>query len=319
MDRFHIVVSNYNRIESFVRNFEKISNFDLENDKVYVMDCSPEGNWAVQLEQTKSLASHGLEYDRNLFFIRRRNWNMNHGAQLDYIKAILDDKIEEPRYTAFVQEHYFDLDECVKDDTIPESADYDLNTIEAKFCEDEKIGCVFFSRNGIRISLNNPLKSTENYFWGDEETIVNEGHDPALINTIVGGRRLKGSKPRCFFVDGGNFIVRPMPYTNWFKVRRSHLVEGDGSYGFCHVWEIRLGYILYKQNIVWVDMLNDLSYGSVGELAAMERSTGRKYSKPWYENRVWFYFYGRDMSRYLPFPWRNIREFRLEYRQKNQL
>jgi len=319
MDRFHIVISNFNRIESFIRNFNRIINFDLEIDRIYVMDCSPEENWASQLEQCRELSQHGLKFEENLFFIRRRNWNMNHGAQLDYIKAVLEGEIEEPSYIAFVQEHYFDLDNFIKDDTLPENAEYDLNAIEAKFHENRKVGCAFFSRNGVRISMTNPLKSVENYFWGDEETIHDEGRNPEIQKPIAEGRYVKGSKPRCFFVDGGNFIIKPSYYTEWFKTRKDILVVGDGSYGFCHVWEIRLGYILYEQNIEWADMLNNLSFRTIGELAELEGKTYRKYSKPWYENRVWFYFYGRDMVRYLPFPWPLIQEYRLEYFQNKSL
>jgi hypothetical protein len=37
-----------------------------------------------------------------------------------------------PEYSAFVQEHYFDNKRYVKEDSIPQDADYDLNRVEGQ-------------------------------------------------------------------------------------------------------------------------------------------------------------------------------------------
>jgi len=313
MDRYHIVVSNYNRIESFVDNFHRINNFNKNSDKVYVMDCSPEETWEKQLEQTKMLSKYGLMFNSNLFFIRRRNWNLNHGAQLDYIKAIIDGHIAKPTYTAFVQEHYFDLNNYVKEDTIPENSSYDLDLIEAKFSEDREVGCVFLARNGIRVSLTNPVISKKHFLWGDENTVANFYKNSVYKDMVTQGLTLKGANKRCFFIDGGNFIIKTDLYVNWFNSRKHLLVKGDGSYAFCHVWEIRLGCILYKQNIKWLDIKNNISYKNVEELYEIQNSSCLSLSKQWYDNRVWFFFYGRDMINYLPFPLKYIRKYLREY------
>ena len=313
MDRFHLVVSNYSRITSFVDNFDKIKSFDPSCDKIYIMDCSPEETWQNELEYAKKLERFGLKYNHNLFFIRRRNWNLNHGAQLDYIKSVIDANIPEPKYIAFVQEHYFDLKNSVKDDTIPENSDYDMDRIEDAFTKDRDVGCVFFARNGIRVGQTNPAKSHDDFFWGDSDTVLQSYSRSKYRYLIDNHKAIKGSRARCFLVDGGNFIVKTKLYTDWFKSRPHLLMNGDGSYGFCHVWEIRLGYILYTQNIKWVDMANNLSYTKAEELFELQKQSEKSLYKLWYENRIWFFYYGRDMSKYMPLPFMDVRKYLREY------
>jgi hypothetical protein len=73
MDRFHIVVSNYTHLESFIENFKKIHSFSHDKDKIYIFDCSPKHQWISQLKIADNLIDHGLSWEKNLFFIRRRN------------------------------------------------------------------------------------------------------------------------------------------------------------------------------------------------------------------------------------------------------
>ncbi len=287
MDRFHLVVSNYKRIISFVGNFHMVRGFDIKRDKVYIFDCSPLSTVQGQLEIADRLVSFGLRWGDNLFFIRRRNWCVNHGAQLDYIRCIQEKTVMMPKYTAFVQEHYFDLQHLVQEDTIPEEAVYDLDRIDTKFRSNDKIGCVFHARNGVRVSVSNPVTNR----------MFNGGHGTALIPKAI---------RRCFFIDGGNFIVRPQLYLNWFEKHPYYLTKGDGSYGFAHVWEIRLGKIIYDQKAKWVDMHRNIEYNSIDELDDLEEMNKDKYSALWYDFREYFFLYGRDMIYYKPLPFVSV-------------
>lgn len=40
MSRFHVVVFNCERISLFLDNFDTIKNFDPEQNKLYIFDCS---------------------------------------------------------------------------------------------------------------------------------------------------------------------------------------------------------------------------------------------------------------------------------------
>ena len=288
MNRFHIVVPNYQRLHSFVENFQKIIGVDPRMDAIFIFDCSPENVWVEQLAIANRLCAYDLEWNKNLFFIRRRNWGVNHGAQLDYFRAILDGLIQTPRLVAFMQEHFLDLKNYVKEDTIPENSMYDLSAIAKKFESDPRIGCAFHARYGVRVSTSNPVTDRAKEFFGDSEII------------------LQRATRRGFLIDGGNFIVRPELYLKWFSAHPHYLTAGDGSYGFSHVWEARLGQILYDQKIKWCDLVRNLEYTTIAELDGLEKILSEKVSKLWYDNRVWYFYYGRDQWKYLPLPLKSV-------------
>lgn len=298
MSRFHIVVSNYKRISSFVENFSAIHGFNYDQDSVYIFDCSPESDYRSELRVVNRLCCVGLEWNKNLFFIRRRNWGVNHGAQLDYFRAILNGLIRPGTLVAFMQEHFLDLKNFVKEDTLPENAIYDLDEIANKFDSDPQIGCVFHSRYGVRVSASNPVRETAREFYGDGEFLL----DKAVR--------------RGFLIDGGNFIARPQYYINWFKNNQDFLTQGDGSYGFSHVWETRLGQILYDQEIKWCDIYRNLEYSTVSDLDDIEKKSSQKVSKLWYDNRIWYFFYGRDQQVYLPIPFKSFLKYLIIFIQK---
>lgn len=290
MDRFHIVVQNYTKLKSLIDNFFRVESFDPLRDKVYIFDCSPAEHWQTELSNANRLTEHGLKWNENLFFVRRRNWGVNHGAQLDYFRCLLDGRIPIPEYSAFVQEHYFDLQNYVKEDTIPEGVHYDLNEIQRRFESDPEIGCVFYARKGIRICLSNPDPKV-NDFFGDASEL------------------LENAAKRCFCTDGGNLIVRPELYLNWFRKNPQFLTKGNGSYGFSHVWETRLGKILYDQKIKWTDMYRNVTYRTIEEVLSLEQSRNEKLSAFWYDNWLWYYFHGRDQQHYAVMDFRSIVRF----------
>jgi len=287
-DRFHIIVQNYKRLSSFINNFFRIHSLDLKRDRIYIFDCSPESIWKSELETANTLCSYGLEWENNLFFVRRRNWGMNLGGHLDYFRSLWSGKIPKPQYVAFMQEHFLDQDNYVKEDTLPANSRYDLDQIEEKFLSDIKIGCVFHARYGVRVATSNPIIEGSREFFGDGEILI----DRAVR--------------RGFLVDGGNFIVRPELYLKWFAANPKYLTTGDGSYGFTIVWEARLGKILYDLNIKWCDLSRNLEYTTITELDLLEKNLSNKVSKLWYDHRIWYFFYGRDQQFYWPLPKRSF-------------
>lgn len=296
MKRFHLVVSNYRRLKSFTSNFHRVQNFDSSRDAIYILDCSPEPDWREELEEADRLAEFGLSWGENLFFLYRRNWGVNHGAQLDYFRCIRDDLVKAPTFVAFLQMHYFDLENHVKEDTFPEGSVYDLNEIETKF-EDPDVGCVFFARYGVRIATSNPIRDAENEFAGDGETLV------------------EGAVRRSFIIDGGNFIARPEHFLKWFDENPGALTHGDGSYGFSIAWEDRLHRILYDQGVTWIDLSRKVRYRAIADVDRIENELGYKISKLWYDHRIWYFFYGRDLWRYWPLPFGSFVRYLWKYFQ----
>lgn len=297
MNRFHLVVSNYRRLESFTANFHRIQKFDPSQDAIYIFDCSPEPEWKAELGQASKLTDFGLRWGENLFFIYRRNWGVNHGAQLDYFRCLLDGVIAAPTYMAFVQMHYFDLVNHVKEDTFPEGAAYDLSEIEREFENDRDIGCVFFARYGIRIAASNPLYDAKKEFYGDGETLI------------------PGAVRRSFLIDGGNFISRPELFLSWFAKHPGFLTHGDGTYAFSIAWEDRLHRILYDQGIVWSDLSRHLHYKTIEDVDQIENQLGCKISKLWYDHRIWYFFYGQDLWKYWPLPFGSFLRYLRTYFQ----
>lgn len=291
MDRFHIVVSNYKRLFSFVENFHKIKNFQADRDRLYILDCSPEEDWAAELEAARQLSAYALEWGKSVFFIRRRNWAQNFGALLDYYRWSLAGNIPAAAYHFFMQEHYLDTERFLNADSIPDGFDLDLNAIEQVFVADREVGCAFATRQGIRVSVSQPylIQDPPLGLEGREHAPFKD-HDGYYLHHLV-----EGGVRRYFFTDGGNGVVRAEPYVDYFRAHPDLLVEGDGSFGFCVVWEERLGKILGDLGMKWVDLYNRAIFRNLDELDAVEARLGRRISGLWYENMNWIYYYGYDL------------------------
>ncbi len=291
MDRFHVVVSNYKRLFSFVENFHKIRNFNPRRDRVYILDCSPEEDWRNELEMARLLTEYGLEWGRNVIFVRRRNWAQNFGAILDYYRWMLAGEIQPVNFNFFLQEHYLDSERFLNADSIPEGRNVDLNVVEELFLSDPAIGCGFLSRYGVRISVSLPnlIPPPAAGLEGREQAPFKD-HDGYYLHHLA-----EGGVRRFFFTDGGNFICRPEAYIHYFRSHRDELVQGNGSFGFCVAWEERLGKILCEQNVKWVDLHFGAVFRNLDELDAIEAQRGGKISSFWYQNMNWIYYYGYDL------------------------
>lgn len=291
MDRFHIVVSNYRRLFSFIENFHKIRNFDPLHDKVYITDCSPEEEWGRELESAKRLESCGLTWGENLFFIRRRNWAGNIGSILDYYRWALGGQIPATKYGFFMQEHYLDTERFVNCDCVPDDYHPDLDKIDEGFASDPQIGIAFASRLGIRISVLLPFLIPEPPagLEGREYAPFSDSNGRYLHQTPEGGVR------QCFFPDGATFIVRTETLLDYFRSHEHQLIEGNGSFGFAVAWELRLGKILMDSGSKWMDLYNKVAFRTLEDVDAIEATLQRKISALWIANMNWIFYYGYDL------------------------
>jgi hypothetical protein len=271
--RIDIVVANKDRINLFWNSLDTIKNFDPEVDRIIVMDCSD--NSLEELSKSeKYLDFFQLKMNYNFLFFKRRNWNMNPGAQLDYLRLILDEKIAKPKYTFFLQDHYLDKYTAVHGDTIPTNFVYDLNLVEKELLNDKE-QVLFSARNGFRVSSSNPTLRTG---------ISNQIHRA-------------GSVPSTFCVDGCNYIVAPDYYLKYFANNPELLIKGDGSYQFAHVWESRICKILYDQNFTFYELSRNIKYKKISDLIF-------DYPDPcsvwmyFYDFPAAYVFYGRDIYNY---------------------
>jgi len=280
--RFQIVIANRGRASLFVDNFSSLRGFNPKRDALVVFDCTPDEDWKNELATIRSLAQCGLTEGENLLIFRRKSWNLSHGAQLDYLGLLADKDISQPQLTLFMQDHYLDLERFVKEDTVPAAPPLDLDHVESVFHADKQLGCCYLTRNGIRISVSTPITSP--HLYGEHDQLV------------------PGATERGLFVDGANFFVRPELYLPWLTKNRSLAFSGHGDYGSAFVWEIRLGQILYDQRIRWHDLSRGISFQTIDQLHEIERARSERLSHYWYDSRVWFFFHGRDLERYLPVP-----------------
>ena len=140
--RFHVVVFNFERIGSFLDNFDKIRNFRPDRDRLIVLDCSL--NHASQKQLVAEFAQkRNWTLGKELKVIQRKNWGIDQGARIDYFAALQKTK-NAPKFIWQFQEHYLDLESPwsiwpadtpkiggrLKEDTIPDGVELDLDLCE---------------------------------------------------------------------------------------------------------------------------------------------------------------------------------------------
>jgi hypothetical protein len=260
--RFDVVVSNFEKIELFLENISKIKNLDRKLDRIVIMDCSNDPQ--RELEKLTSFKSFS---EFNFLFFSRRNWNLNHGAQLDYVWLINHNIITQPKYISFMQEHYLNTEILVKSDTIPAGQTLDLDLVEDRFCQDPR-QIIFNSRFGFRVSAMPKQTPFDDY-------------------------KNMESFPISFVVDGGNFFVVSDYLQTYFKNREYLIKHGNGRYSFCHVWETRLTKIFYDDGFTFFELSRGLSFATIVELLNVypEPCDVWRYA---YQSREAWLLYGRD-------------------------
>ena len=175
MDRFHIVVFNYEHIDLFLDNFHKVLHFNKKKDKIYIFDCSQ--NFENQHKKIIEFCKlHRFALGIDLVHMRRKNWGIDQGARIDYLFRLKKSTCE---YIWQFQEHYLDntsaysrwrvgkrnlsgndIGELLKDDVLPLNSTIDLDTCERAFQNDSRIGCIYANIGGIGIFHN-----SKNSYW----------------------------------------------------------------------------------------------------------------------------------------------------------
>lgn len=278
MIRFDLVIATMGRSELFWDAWENLKNFDQDQDRIIFFDCSPDPQ--QELEKCRRyLKKLGLNRTKFCLY-HRRNWTFNQGCQLDYIRLIGDNRLEQPKLTFFLQDHYLNKLMTVRGDTIPDDEVIDLKQVISYF-EKHPDTVYFSSRVGFRLATSVP----------DVEEFLEQ--DYAEYNRTTH----RGSVDISFVVDGSNYIVDPGYYLRDYRQHPSLYWRGNGSYNFAHVWETRICQILYEQNLSFYDDHRKLAFRNAQELK-------RKFPA---QGDVWHYFhhmpqayifYGRDLWRY---------------------
>ena len=187
MDRFHIIVFNYERICSFLDNFHKIENFNPMIDKIFILDCSI--NYESQKKEVIEFTQrNNWTIGKHIYFIRRKNWGIDQGGRIDYFSC-LHRSPNKPRYIWQFQEHYLDLESSF---SIYEERAYD---IDGKYCGGQVKGDVIPDKLTIDLDL-----CEKTYEMHPEVSVIYA--DRLKIGIFPYMNR------EFFYLDGANFSIR---------------------------------------------------------------------------------------------------------------
>ncbi len=239
MSRFHLAVFNCERISLFLDNFDKIRNFDPEQDKIYILDCSS-NHKQEQEKVAKFVQEKGWEFNKQVHFIIRRNWGVDVGARIDYLSLLRDNYFDSsPKYIWQFQEHYLDLTSPasrypvefpkiggqIKADIIPDNLIIDLDECEKIYEGDPAVTMIYAAR--LKMTL---FSHTDGREW--------------------------------FYVGGGNYFIRA---SYALQINEKNLLD---SYKMIYVgkpnWalfvEMDQGYQLTRKGVKWYDLVSGYSF-----------------------------------------------------------
>lgn len=239
MSRFHVVVFNCERISLFLDNFDKIKNFDPEQDKLYIFDCS----FNREQEQEKVanfLKKQGWEFNKQVHFIVRRNWGIDQGARIDYFSLLADNYFDcPPKYIWQFQEHYLDLTSPasrypvefpkiggqIKADVSPDNLIVDLDECEKIYEADAAVAILYAAR--LKIILFSHKDGTE---W--------------------------------FYANGGNYFIRASYALQVYdkNLLDSYKMIFDGKSAWTLFMEMDQGYRLTRKKVKWYDLVSGYSF-----------------------------------------------------------
>src|SRR5262245_34090324 len=104
MRRFDIVVWNYERVESFLRNFSKIHNYDSARDRITIVSASPS---AEEIQRVREFESdHRIE----VRYLTRENRGIDQLARAQYLSGTIGSLGANlsHAYIFQMQDHYLD-------------------------------------------------------------------------------------------------------------------------------------------------------------------------------------------------------------------
>lgn len=246
MIRFHVVVFNFERINSFLNHFDKITNFSPVKDRIVILDCSR--NWRSQTEEVVNFAQrHGWEIGREIKFLRRRNWGIDQGARIDYLQSLFNDP-NPPQFIWQFQEHYLDLESPwsfldndnsdigrqLKADTIPDNVRIDLDLCETVYRQHSAVQVIYADRKNVGV--------------------------------------FKYSSDPSFYADGANFSVRTSYALQSLprEMLASYKMIYDASYTWTLFIELDIGRRLTQDGAYWYDLVTSSLFDSLAKLKDIE-------------------------------------------------
>ena len=171
MDRFHIVIYNYENIELFLDNIYKVKNFNKDLDRIIIIDCS--NNYESELNKIKRFArKNNYLVGDHLKIIRRKNWGIDQGARIKYFQLVLENKLKSEFAWQF-QEHYLDTESNyskwpkgqkniygddiggkIKEDIIPPNIFIDLDRCESIYTNNPNTNVIYAITEGLGLYKN---------------------------------------------------------------------------------------------------------------------------------------------------------------------
>lgn len=252
--RFHVVVFNFERINSFLDNVHKIKNFRPDRDRLIVLDCSK--NHAAQ---KRSVA----DFDKDVKVIRRKNWGIDQGARIDYFTALRRTS-NPPQFIWQFQEHYLDLDSPwsiwpkdmpeiggkLKADTLPDGVEIDLDHCERIYNEHPNVSVIYADRDNLGIFTHQDGRE-----W--------------------------------FYADGANFSVRTTDALDAFQraTLSTYKCIYDGSYQWTLFMELDIGRQLTRPAREWYDLVTHQRFAdpeSLRRLEAAQKVVLHQSAEPFY-------------------------------------
>ena len=153
MKRFDIVVFNYKRLESWLRNVDRIRGFDPRIDRMTIVSSSPGA------EETALVSRFQAERGFDVRYLTRRNRGLGELARIEYFTGGVGTLDENLAYEFIfqMQDHYLDTEAGfshwgpelgfrVKGDVVPDGAAFDLPKLYEKLTDHDLSGA-FCDRN----------------------------------------------------------------------------------------------------------------------------------------------------------------------------
>ena len=249
--RFQIIVYNFERIDSFIRNFHRIQNFRPQQDRILVLDCSRDRRSQEEtLEEFCALEN--LEYGRDVSLVPRRNRGIDQGARLDYFELLHRMK-DPPRYVWQFQDHFLDLESMysfwpsdqenpaprLKSDTIPDSVILDLDVCTEIYEKNLSVDLIYADRGKIKL--------------------FEDGHGHEWLYT-----------------SGGNFCFRTESFLKVLTPKKISRYRSicDNGYGWALFMEMEWGRIFHEAGLRWFDLVTSIDFSSVKEMKAKREING---------------------------------------------
>jgi hypothetical protein len=284
---------NRNKSELFWKSLNNLINFDPVLDRLIFLDCS-DNPTAEGIKCINFMNSMHLKLS-NILFIKRRNWCMNQGGIMDYVRLVGEGVLEKPLHTFFMQDHFLNKEECVKGDTIPEQLTIDLDAISSLLLNNPKT-VVFAARYGFRVCATVPSQFCGNDFNRQSENISLLVDNSKKLGEIINGKycndlyiyyngqyHINGSEDLWLAIDGSNFCLDPQWLIQHYKKNKKLYTEGLGDYTDALVWEARFGKIFTDQKIAFHELSRNITVHSPAELKEMQQDPD--------SSKLWCYFY----------------------------